>query len=960
MKKIISFFCIAVAAIAFASCEREQNVDQPINEGVYTYSFAVVGESSTSDEPGTKAEIADDHIEWVANDQIGMFVDSYRGYARMDVSKDPVMAVLYSTSEIPANTIAYGYYPYNEINKTGNTYDESYTLITFPSIQHGAGTSAMPLAAIPFTVTTAIPEKAQEGNGLLQFLNLGSIAVFKVYSTNSEEQTETVQYIEYEAANNAVIAGDIAFDLTSVDPDDETSLAVTVLDNESSLIKVNQVAPVATAKTSAQAIKMVLVPGTYEGTLKVATDAHTYYFNVPSREFARSSQRTFNVNLANAVTKEGVDLGAKTLPYTESFASDQYEFTVQDISNNDNYTIWSHGGTYIKATGYDNSTTTRHAAVSRLLSPWINLTQVAGANVAFDHCHRYAGTAADELTLWILTDDSNATWEQLTISSWGSGTNWTFVNSGNIDLTSYVGKNVRLAFQYSSDGTDSGTSTWEIKNFSVTKQKVAAGIAYATDSYNVNIGDSFTAPTLTNPNSLSVSYSSSNTSVASVDASTGAVTLGSTAGTATITATFVEDDDYYGATASYTITLVDPNGPALTGWVETAITALSTGDVVVIVDKTSSRAMSNDGAASSAPTAVSVTLGTDSNSNSILTGTIPANIQWSFVKSSTAGKYQFKTGDDYLYTTNTNNGVRVGSNSNNVFSIVTDSEHNHADFLYNDGTSRYLGVYYNNNVPQDWRCYTSINTNINATVLAFYKNYGGGSSTPTTYSVTVSPTTNGTVTASPSSNLEEDDEVTLTITPATNYELETLTVDGASVNVSGITGNTYTFYMPDHDVTVSATFKSTGGGSGSSLSFSWTRSGTTDSVTSGYKLTTTGASAKTDYYQDNKNTVSLVLTKSDDSALFTTAPTSISVSAKIGAGSDDAVFSNYAYACLVDNNGDAIQSTITQITKAPGNKNGTVFNITIPVVSTAYGVMVYHEKESGINMRYFSISFTAN
>ena len=60
-----------------------------------------------------------------------------------------------------------------------------------------------------------------------------------------------------------------------------------------------------------------------------------------------------------------------------------------------------------------------------------------------------------------------------------------------------------------------------------------------------------------------VSYESSNTNVASVDASTGKVTIaaGATAGqTVTITATASETEKYYEASDSYTLTIIDPTG----------------------------------------------------------------------------------------------------------------------------------------------------------------------------------------------------------------------------------------------------------------------------------------------------------------------------------------------------------------------------------------------------------------
>jgi len=148
-------------------------------------------------------------------------------------------------------------------------------------------------------------------------------------------------------------------------------------------------------------------------------------------------------------------------------------------------------------------------------------------------------------------------------------------------------------------------------------------------------------------------------------------------------------------------------------WVKTDPADLKTGDVVVIVDQTSARAMSNDNGTSSAPAATEVTLNDD---KSEITSSVAGNLQW--VVTVTDGSYQFEEAgtEKYLYCTNTNNGVRVGTNENNAFTIKHDDAEN-ADFLYNTATSRYLGVYNS----QDWRCYTSINSNIKTTVTAFYK-----------------------------------------------------------------------------------------------------------------------------------------------------------------------------------------------------------------------------------------------
>ncbi len=76
----------------------------------------------------------------------------------------------------------------------------------------------------------------------------------------------------------------------------------------------------------------------------------------------------------------------------------------------------------------------------------------------------------------------------------------------------------------------------------------------ATTSFTITEGDTFTAPELTGVET-SATFSSSNTTVATVDASTGAVTIVGT-GTTTITATAEGDEDFKPATASYTITVV--------------------------------------------------------------------------------------------------------------------------------------------------------------------------------------------------------------------------------------------------------------------------------------------------------------------------------------------------------------------------------------------------------------------
>lgn len=87
--------------------------------------------------------------------------------------------------------------------------------------------------------------------------------------------------------------------------------------------------------------------------------------------------------------------------------------------------------------------------------------------------------------------------------------------------------------------------------------KEAAGLSFGEETrFTVDLSGTFTAPALTKTTDAAATYASSETSVATVDASTGAVTLVG-AGTTTITATTPETDAYMAGSASYTLTVTD-------------------------------------------------------------------------------------------------------------------------------------------------------------------------------------------------------------------------------------------------------------------------------------------------------------------------------------------------------------------------------------------------------------------
>ena len=107
-----------------------------------------------------------------------------------------------------------------------------------------------------------------------------------------------------------------------------------------------------------------------------------------------------------------------------------------------------------------------------------------------------------------------------------------------------------------------GTKT---ANQSITVNRITTSLSWSASSYAANIGSQYSFPTLTkSPNDLSgVAYSSNNTNVATINASTGAIEVKGT-GETTITAAFAQTNVYAAATsATYTLTINAANSPSL-------------------------------------------------------------------------------------------------------------------------------------------------------------------------------------------------------------------------------------------------------------------------------------------------------------------------------------------------------------------------------------------------------------
>lgn len=140
---------------------------------------------------------------------------------------------------------------------------------------------------------------------------------------------------------------------------------------------------------------------------------------------------------------------------------------------------------------------------------------------------------------------------------------------------------------------------------------------------------------------------------------------------------------------------------------------------------------------------------------------------------------------------------------------------------------------------------------------------------------------------------------------------------------------------------------------------SWSRSGTTDTYTSGYTFSAV-AESKSGYYQDGSGTVRSLTLYHTSTALFSSAPSAITITAKLGGGTTKDPLENDVYACFVDKTGSDIDGTAVTLTTKITSTTGSDFSVSMPTAKAtqAYGVKIYHTKESGYNVRYYNFSLS--
>ena len=172
-----------------------------------------------------------------------------------------------------------------------------------------------------------------------------------------------------------------------------------------------------------------------------------------------------------------------------------------------------------------------------------------------------------------------------------------------------------------------------------------------------------------------------------------------------------------------------------------------------------------------------------------------------------------------------------------------------------------------------------------------------------------------------------------------------------------------TLVMGAEDLYLYAVFAAEGDGPVANVNvFATTSLGNTNTVTSGYTISAQEeVKAESGYYKDGSSgaTKRWVQVKKNNtsSAMISTTPKTVTVTARLGGGTAKDPLGNSVCAIWLDASGNELGEPVV-LTNAITVAGGFDFSANLPVANatSAYGVRVYHTKESSYNVNYYSIS----
>lgn len=286
MKKNV-FLVSALALLSLAACKKDEPQPEVPDRNEHIYTF----EASAA----TKATLGESCVEWAEGDVIGTFAKGNQNAAGRVKVGTPCTFPVKTVGKLAAGEKVYAYAPYGENAAT----DAKTVAFEIPSEQVSDKIS-MPLAAQPYEVTEELADNTETPVAGMNFYNLASVAVLKLYATGDVAKGEKIQSIKL--TSTADICGSYTLDLTAIDPANEETLALTKTSGVQT-VTVTLPTPVELAATedAAVSVPFVLAPGTYPLELTVVTDQASYIKTTSEDiEFIRNHRKALVLNIADA------------------------------------------------------------------------------------------------------------------------------------------------------------------------------------------------------------------------------------------------------------------------------------------------------------------------------------------------------------------------------------------------------------------------------------------------------------------------------------------------------------------------------------------------------------------------------------------------------------------------------------------------------------------------------------
>ena len=148
----------------------------------------------------------------------------------------------------------------------------------------------------------------------------------------------------------------------------------------------------------------------------------------------------------------------------------QGDFTIEDISLGEGLTyVWKATEKYgMTASAFANSA--NNPSDSWLISPEIDLNGFRSPTLQFSHCCNKFSRDMAKQQVSVGVREIGGEWQTVTIPNFSTNADWTFVESGALDLSAFAGKKIQFGFHYTSSTESAGT--WEIKNVKLQAIKI--------------------------------------------------------------------------------------------------------------------------------------------------------------------------------------------------------------------------------------------------------------------------------------------------------------------------------------------------------------------------------------------------------------------------------------------------------------------------------------------------------